>query len=67
MPDGKVIGERIRKNRMKLKLTQEQLAEKVNVKPSAISMYEVGERMPRDETKKKLAILFGTTIDELFF
>ena len=67
MPDRKVIGERIKKNRIRLDLTQEQLAEKVNVKTSAISMYETGERMPRDETKKRLATLFGMTIDELFF
>ncbi len=67
MPDGKVVGDRIRKKRIDLNLTQEQLAKKVDVKPSAIAMYEAGARMPRDETKKKLAELFELTIDELFF
>ena len=34
---------------------------------SAISMYENGQRVPRDEIKVKLADYYHTTVQALFF
>ena len=34
---------------------------------SALSMYESGSRVPRDELKIKMAKLYGTTVGHLFF
>ena len=34
---------------------------------SALSMYESGDRVPRDELKTRMAQLYGTTVGRLFF
>lgn len=46
---------------------REEVAAAVGVSLSAIAMYENGERVPRDETKVKIADYFGMTVQELFF
>ena len=46
---------------------REDVATAVGVSVSAIAMYENGERVPRDETKIKLADYYKTTVQELFF
>lgn len=46
---------------------REEVAAAVGVSLSAITMYERGERIPRDETKIKLANYYKTTVQELFF
>ena len=46
---------------------REAVATAVGVTVSAISMYENGERVPRDEIKVRLADYFGMTVQELFF
>lgn len=43
------------------------VADSVGVSVSALSMYENGERVPRDEIKVKLARFYGKTIEEIFF
>ena len=43
------------------------VAAAVGVSVSAIAMYENGERVPRDETKIKLADYYKTTVQKLFF
>ena len=47
------------------KMTQEQLAEKLDVGRSAISMWETGYSLPRGATLIKLSKIFGCTLDEL--
>ncbi len=44
-----------------------EVAEKLGCSVSAIQMYENGERIPRDETKKKIAELYGVSVESLFF
>ena len=61
------IGEKIMKLRLKMNLSQRQLAERVGVSVSAIAMYEANERVPRDEVKVRLAHFFDTTVQSLFF
>lgn len=56
---------RIKELREKLGLTQFELAIQLKVQPSNISMWEQGLRVPREEKKKKLANLFGVSIDYL--
>lgn len=67
MPSNLIVGERIRAMRAKLNLTQQELADLIGVKTSAVANYECGSRIPRDEIKKKIAKLAGTTVDEIFF
>lgn len=47
--------------------TREEVAKKVGISVSAISMYENGDRIPRDDIKIKLAALYGTSVQEIFF
>lgn len=47
--------------------TQKEVCLDVGITPSALAMYETGERVPRDEIKVILANYYHTTINELFF
>lgn len=60
------LGKKIKKLRKSKKLTQEQLAEKINVSPRAISGIELGEYYPKAETIDKILNLFDISSEELF-
>lgn len=45
--------------------TQWQVAEALSVSQGTVAMWEVGKSLPRAETLKRLAALFGVTVDEL--
>lgn len=47
--------------------SQEEVSKAVDISTSALSMYENGERIPRDEIKIRLAAFYGTTVEEIFF
>ena len=49
-----------------MKLTQDQLAEKLNTSRSRISMYEQGKRQPDFEMQEAIADFFNVNIDYLF-
>lgn len=59
------VAERLKKARGDKK--REEVASAIGVSLSAITMYENGERIPRDETKIKLAEFYNKTVQELFF
>jgi len=59
------IGSRIAANRKRLKLTQEQLAEKLGVTPQAVSKWENDQSCPDIWMLPRLAELFGATTDAL--
>lgn len=59
------VAERLIKARGNKK--REEVAAAIGVSLSAITMYENGERIPRDETKIKLAEFYNKTVQELFF
>lgn len=59
------IGNRIRKYRQQLNLTQQQLAQKIGVRNSVISFYEVGDRVPSTAVIKNLAIALHVSTDLL--
>lgn len=49
------------------KTPREVVAAAVGVSVSAISMYETGARIPRDEVKVKLAKYYKKPVQDLFF
>ena len=59
------LGQRIRKRRLALKLTQQQLAEAVRLTPQHISAIEQDKRAPSLPSLMKLAVELGVTIDYL--
>lgn len=61
------IGERIKKSREHIKMTQEKLAEKVNVSPQYISDLERGVVGVSIPTLKSICIVLGVTSDSLLF
>jgi transcriptional regulator with XRE-family HTH domain len=63
--NSKAVGVRIRKKRVELGVNQKELAERVQISPSAINQYEKGEKLPSTETLVKLAHELKTTTDYL--
>lgn len=59
------IGKRIMKNRKRLGLTQDQLAEKLGVTAQAVSKWENDQSCPDISVIPQLADIFGITTDEL--
>ncbi len=59
------LGKRIAENRKRLKLTQDQLAEKLGVTAQAVSKWENDQSCPDITTLPKLAEIFGISTDEL--
>ena len=47
--------------------SRENVAKAIGVSTSAIAMYETGARIPRDETKRKIAAYYGKSVEEIFF
>lgn len=62
MPDFK---EMLKYFRTREHLSQSELAEKLGLSPSTISMYEVGKREPDFETEEKIADFFNTDLNTL--
>lgn len=56
----------LKNKRLSKKLTQQELAEKLGVARTSISMWEMGEAMPRAGKLAALAEVLGCTIDDLF-
>lgn len=59
------FSEKLKLFRTTKKLTQEELAEKLDVSRQAITKWESGDGIPDIDNLKQLSILFGVTIDEL--
>lgn len=57
--------EKLKMLRKESNLTQEELAERLNVSRQAITKWESGDGTPDIENLKQISILFNTTIDEL--
>ena len=63
--DYRAIGSRVRELRLQHKMTQEYLAELVDISPSFIGHIERGEKKPSLETMSRLTRVLGTTMDYL--
>ena len=60
------IGKRIRQMRTNKGVTQEELANALNVSNQAVSRWETGITMPDINLLPSIALFFGVTIDEIF-
>ena len=67
MPNSEIVGKRIKKLRESKKYSQETLANMIGTATSTISMYESGERIPRDEIKAKIAMALGKSVNYIFY
>jgi len=63
--DPKIIGERLRKARGDR--TIREVTKHCGISYSALSMYETGQRIPKDSIKIKLANYYNTSVEALFF
>lgn len=61
----KAIGRRL--TELRGSKTQKEVAGAVNISVSALSMYESGERIPRDNIKIRLSKYYNKPIVELFY
>lgn len=60
-----MIQERIKTLRLKAKLTQKQIAEKLGISISYYSQWEVGKRTPASKNLQKLADIYDVSTDYL--
>lgn len=65
MLSAKVIGQRLKNLRGNRKASE--VAEALGISQSALSMYENGERIARDEVKVRIAAYYETTIEAIFY
>jgi len=63
--DKKEIAERLKE--LRGDRTQQEVAQAVGVTTMAISLYESGERIPRDEIKVRLAAYYKRTVEYIFY
>ena len=60
-----MLGNILKKLREDFEMSQEALAQKLNVSPSTIGMYETNKRQPNYETLLKISSIFNCSIDYL--
>lgn len=65
MPTDELIGKRIQEIRTQRGMTQEALAERINISKSSISEWEACKRVPRMETLRKIADALGVDVWEI--
>lgn len=58
-------GNKLKNLRENKGLLQKELADKIGISLSSISMYERGERQPDNDTLKKISKFFNVTVDYL--
>ncbi len=63
----KLLGENIKKYRKSLNLSQEELAEKLNISPKHLSNIERGRKFASAELIGKIALELGISVSSLFF
>ena len=63
--DAKAIGERLVK--LRGTKTREEVANAVNISVSALSMYEQGKRIPRDNIKIRISAYYKKPIHTIFY
>ena len=55
----------LKKQREKVGLTQQAVADVLNLRQTTVSMWETGDSLPRADLLLKIAELYGCTVDEL--
>lgn len=61
----KIIGKRLVS--LRGSKTRENVAKDIGISVSALSMYEIGERIPRDNIKVMIAQYYGVSVQSIFF
>lgn len=59
------VGQKLKK--LRGNRTIEEVAEQVGISDSALKMYEIDERIPRDGIKVRIAAFYGVSVGSLFF
>lgn len=59
------MGERLKKLREKAGMTQKEVAEKIGVGQSSVSMWEIGKSTPQTKLLIKIAELYGCSVYEI--
>lgn len=67
MLENETIGQRLKSLRQDKKKTINEVAEAINISPSALSMYECDQRVPRDNIKIALADYYKKPVGKIFF
>lgn len=62
----KELGNKIKKLRLKLCLTQEELAERINISAKSLSQIELGNNFVSAETLEKICVALNTNPKTLF-
>lgn len=62
----KSFGKKVKRLRQKRKLTQEKLAELIDISPRNLSKIEVGDCFVKAETLEKLLVALDVSMEELF-
>ena len=62
-----IFAENLKKNRRKLGISQEILAEKAGISTHYVSMIELARNFPKSEVIERLAIALEVEVHELFF
>ena len=60
-----IIGQRIKAKREALKISQKDLANTIQITPSAINQYEAGSKTPSTDILKKIALALSIETDYL--
>lgn len=63
--DKKKIGKKL--TLLRGQRTQKEVAQAIKVRQSTYSMYENGERIPRDEVKKRIAGYYKCSVQSIFY
>lgn len=63
----KSVGDRLKDARIEKGCTIKEVAEGCKITESAVRMYELGYRVPRDGIKIRMAKFLGKTVQYLFF
>lgn len=61
----KRIGNKLRK--LRGKKTLDEVSRDLGISDAALCAYELGQRVPRDDKKVRIAKYFGKSVSELFF
>lgn len=65
LADKAVVGERLKA--LRGNRSQKEVADALGVTTMAISQYETGDRMPRDEIKVRLANYYKRSVTSIFY
>ena len=63
--DAKAVGQRIKAAREKKNMTQEDLAARIDISPTHVSVIERGTKIPRVDTFVSIANVLGVSAEEL--